>query len=126
NTTALSCEASHSTGRPARAEAHRLPRATGNRQCHRAATATTHATNSPSGRRLRMATVSPQEPWAYTLQLPHDPRAPRIARTTLRAILASHDLAHITDMAELLACELVTNAYLHSDGPSSMRLRNME
>ncbi|MEN8650058.1 hypothetical protein ABCR94_05290 [Streptomyces sp. 21So2-11] len=35
-----------------------------------------------------MATVSP--PWTYTLRLPHDPRAPGIARSTLRAVLRTH------------------------------------
>ncbi|WP_309235622.1 ATP-binding protein [Streptomyces sp. TRM64462] len=30
------------------------------------------------------------------------------------------------DVAELLACELVTNAYRYSDGPATLRLRRME
>ncbi len=68
-----------------------------------------------------MATVTP--PWAYTLQLPHDPRAPGIARSTLRAVLRTHDMAGLTDTAELLASELVTNAYLYSSGPYTLRLR---
>ncbi|HBF83645.1 MAG TPA: hypothetical protein DD420_28085 [Streptomyces sp.] len=67
------------------------------------------------------ATVSP--PWAYTLQLPRDPRAPGVARSTLRAVLRAHGLAALTDTAELLASELVTNAYLHSKGAYSLRLR---
>lgn len=67
-----------------------------------------------------MATVAP--PWAYTLQLPHDPRAPGIARCTLRAVLRSHGMAQLTDTAELLASELVTNAHLHSSGPYALRL----
>ncbi|MFE0105442.1 ATP-binding protein [Streptomyces sp. NPDC059009] len=63
-------------------------------------------------------------PWAYTLQLPHDPRAPGVARATLRAILATHDLPELTDTAELLASEMLTNAHLHTDGPYALRLRS--
>lgn len=72
-----------------------------------------------------MVTVSPSEPWAYALQLPHDPRAPRIARVTLRAVLHSHGMGELIEMAELLSCEMVTNAYRHSNGPSSLRLRGL-
>ncbi|MHC0429537.1 ATP-binding protein [Streptomyces sp. O3] len=64
-------------------------------------------------------------PWTYTLHLPHDPRAPGIARTTLRAVLTSHRLDEVADMAELLASELVTNAHHYSDGPYALRLRQM-
>ncbi|MFI1409823.1 ATP-binding protein [Streptomyces sp. NPDC020707] len=71
-----------------------------------------------------MATVSP--PWAYTLQLPHDPRAPGIARATLRTVLAAHDLAGLTPTAELLASELLTNAHLHTRGPYALRVRSAE
>lgn len=71
-----------------------------------------------------MATVSP--PWAYTLQLPHDPRAPGIARATLRTVLAAHGLAELTPTAELLASELLTNAHLHTAGPYALRLRSTE
>lgn len=67
-----------------------------------------------------MATVSPS--WAYTLQLPHDPRAPGIARATLRTVLAAHDLARLVPMAELLAAELLANAHLHTSGPYALRL----
>ncbi|MFI1955035.1 ATP-binding protein [Streptomyces xinghaiensis] len=70
-----------------------------------------------------MLTVAPD--WAYALQLPHDPRAPRIARTTLRAVLDGHGLDDLADTAELLASEMVTNAYRHTGGPSSMRLRGL-
>lgn len=80
-----------------------------------------------------MVTVSPPhtsecetEPtWAYTLQLPHDPRAARIARVTLRAVLAGHSMSRLVDIAELLASELVTNAYRHSTGPAGLRLRGL-
>ncbi|MFI1208753.1 ATP-binding protein [Streptomyces sp. NPDC020802] len=71
-----------------------------------------------------MATVSP--PWAYTLQLPHDPRAPGIARATLRTVLAAHGLTGLTPTAELLASELLTNAHLHTQGPYALRIRSAE
>jgi len=69
---------------------------------------------------------APGEHPAYTLQLPHDPRAPGVARATLRAVLTAYGLTHLADTAALLACELVTNAYEHSHGPSAMRLRRLE
>ncbi|WP_240139265.1 ATP-binding protein [Streptomyces sp. MUM 178J] len=73
-----------------------------------------------------MATVTP--PWAYTLQLPHDPRAPGVARQTLRTVLAAHGMGGgwVAEAAEAVAGEMVVNAYLHSDGPYTLRLRSME
>ncbi|MGX5188828.1 ATP-binding protein [Streptomyces avermitilis] len=71
-----------------------------------------------------MATVSPS--WAYTLQLPHDPRAPGIARATLRTVLAAHGLVELSATAELLASELLTNAHLHTKGPYALRIRSTE
>jgi anti-sigma regulatory factor (Ser/Thr protein kinase) len=71
-----------------------------------------------------MATVSPS--WSYTLQLPHDPRAPGVARATLRTVLAAHGLTELTPTAELLATELLTNAHRHTTGPYSLRLVPME
>ncbi|MFG2474283.1 ATP-binding protein [Streptomyces fagopyri] len=75
-----------------------------------------------------MVTVSPPKSdaspsWAYALQLPHDPLAPRIARVTLRAVLAGHGMTRLLDAAELLTSELVTNAYRYSTGPVALRLR---
>ncbi|MFF4162810.1 ATP-binding protein [Streptomyces sp. NPDC001741] len=70
---------------------------------------------------MTLATVTP--PWAYTLQLPQDPRGPGIARATLRTVLLVHGMREVIDTAELLASELVTNAYRHSSGPYSLRLR---
>ncbi|MFJ8104616.1 ATP-binding protein [Streptomyces sp. NPDC096132] len=77
-----------------------------------------------------MVTVSPSEcetspTWAYALQLPHDPRAARIARVTLKAVLAGHDMTQLQDAAELLATELVTNAYRYSTSPATLRLRGL-
>ncbi len=72
-----------------------------------------------------MDTVSPYEPWSYALQLPHDPRAPRVARMTLRAVLVGHGMSELLDTAELLTSELVTNAYQHADGPKKLRARHL-
>ncbi|MFF3913383.1 hypothetical protein ACFYZB_07805 [Streptomyces sp. NPDC001852] len=63
-----------------------------------------------------MSTVS--KPWTYTLHLPQDPRAPGIARATLRTVLAAHELSSLTPTAELLAAELLANAHLHTSGPT--------
>ncbi|MCX4644572.1 ATP-binding protein [Streptomyces sp. NPDC055059] len=68
-----------------------------------------------------MTTVSPP-PWTYALHLPHDPRAPGIARAALRVILDAHGLSDLTDDAELLASELLTNAHLHTTGSYALRL----
>ncbi|UNO40493.1 ATP-binding protein [Streptomyces sp. MST-110588] len=73
-----------------------------------------------------MATVSPSQPWAYTLQLPRDAGAPKIARAVARETLRHYGMGELIETAELLVSELVTNAYLHSDGPSSLRIRRME
>ncbi|MFJ8001407.1 ATP-binding protein [Streptomyces sp. NPDC096310] len=71
-----------------------------------------------------MQTVSPH--WAYTLQLPPDPRAPGIARGTVRSVVRAHRMDEVADTAELLASELVTNAYRHAPGPSALRIRALE
>ncbi|MDT0377619.1 ATP-binding protein [Streptomyces sp. DSM 42041] len=76
-----------------------------------------------------MAADTPAEPcpgeerWEYTLHIPHDARAIGIARSTLHAVLVRYGLPELLDVATLLATELVTNAYLHSGGPASLRLR---
>ncbi|WP_406501275.1 ATP-binding protein [Streptomyces sp. NBC_01590] len=71
-----------------------------------------------------MVSVTVSPPWTYTLQLPQDPRAPGVARATLRNVLRVHGMRELTETAELLASELVTNAYLYSSGPYSLRLRD--
>ncbi|MCX4805910.1 ATP-binding protein [Streptomyces sp. NBC_01214] len=63
------------------------------------------------------------EPWEYELRFPRDPRAPWIARTTLRAVLDAHGLDELADRAELLTSELATNSVRHTKGPASVRLR---
>ncbi|MDQ1046427.1 anti-sigma regulatory factor (Ser/Thr protein kinase) [Streptomyces sp. V4I2] len=70
-----------------------------------------------------MATLSP--PWAYTLDLPRDARAPGVARATLRTVLAVHGLARLTPTAELLVSELLTNAHRHTSGPYALRIRSV-
>ncbi|MFF3503091.1 ATP-binding protein [Streptomyces sp. NPDC003247] len=61
-------------------------------------------------------------PWTYELHFPCDPRAPGIARLTLRAVLAAHGLAGLVDRAELLTSELATNSVRHTKGPAFVRL----
>ncbi|WP_030383049.1 ATP-binding protein [Streptomyces sp. NRRL F-6674] len=68
-----------------------------------------------------MATVAPS--WAYTLHLPHDPRAPGIGRCTLRRVLGSYGLEPHVPTAELLAAELLANAQTHTDGEYALRIR---
>lgn len=71
-----------------------------------------------------MATVSP--PWNYTLHLPRDPRAPGVARGTLRLILAAHELPELTPTAELLAAELLTNSHRHTTAPYALEVLSPE
>ncbi|MFF5535588.1 ATP-binding protein [Streptomyces cinerochromogenes] len=69
-----------------------------------------------------MGTVSLPDTWVYALRLPHDPRAARVARMTVRAVLNGHGRHEVLDAVELLTSELVTNAYRHTHGPASLRL----
>ncbi len=48
-------------------------------------------------------------------------RAPREARRAIDRFLTKAQLAHITDDAQLLASELVTNAVKHANGPIDVR-----
>ncbi|MFJ8785458.1 MULTISPECIES: ATP-binding protein [unclassified Streptomyces] len=64
-----------------------------------------------------------KEPWEYTLYIPNDLRAVTVARRTLRLILTMHGLIRLTDTAELLAAELVSNAVRHTKGPAALRVR---
>jgi anti-sigma regulatory factor (Ser/Thr protein kinase) len=61
-------------------------------------------------------------PWEYTLYIPNDLRAVTVARRTLRLILTMHGLIRLTDTAELLAAELVSNAVRHTKGPAALRV----
>ncbi|WP_257155562.1 ATP-binding protein [Streptomyces sp. Ru87] len=73
--------------------------------------------------RMAARAHAPPDSWEYSLQLPRDPLAPRIARCTVRTVLGEHGLVTLAETAELLTSELVTNAYLHSPGPASVRLK---
>ncbi|PSM43859.1 ATP-binding protein [Streptomyces dioscori] len=66
----------------------------------------------------------PPAAWGCHLHLTNDPRAPHIARHTIRTALRGYGCAsELTDTAELLTSELVSNAVQHSDGPVTVRLR---
>ncbi|MET7690014.1 ATP-binding protein [Streptomyces sp. NPDC005483] len=67
--------------------------------------------------------MSESQPWEYTLYIPNDLRAVTVARRTLRLILTMHGLIRLTDTAELLAAELVSNAVRHTKGPGALRVR---
>ncbi|WP_037639496.1 ATP-binding protein [Streptomyces bicolor] len=69
-----------------------------------------------------MRTVSPADTWVYALRLPHDPRAARVARMTVRSVLSGHGRLEVLDVVELLVSEMVSNAYRHTNGPASLRL----
>lgn len=60
------------------------------------------------------APESPTPLWTYGLTIPHDPRAVRVVRATIRSILGAARLNCIVDTVELLVSEVVTNAYRHS------------
>ncbi|GGL09347.1 ATPase [Streptomyces flaveus] len=62
------------------------------------------------------------EPWEYMLHIPHDARAVTVCRRTVRLILTMHGLIRLTDVAELLATELVSNAVRHTKGPVALCL----
>ncbi|MEU9183021.1 ATP-binding protein [Streptomyces sp. NPDC048484] len=69
-----------------------------------------------------MVTVALPDTWSYAVRVPHDPRAARVVRMTVRAALSGHGMADMLDVVELLTSELVTNAYRHTKGPASLRL----
>ncbi|MFI7386099.1 ATP-binding protein [Streptomyces sp. NPDC049813] len=75
-----------------------------------------------------MSTVSPPGstpdpvPGTYTFQLPHDPRAPGIARAALRSVLEAYGWAELGDTAALLATELLTNAHRHTAGSYALSI----
>ena len=60
-------------------------------------------------------TTEPPTPhWSYGFLIPHDPRAASVVRAALRALLRATRLGCVADTVELLASELVANAYRHS------------
>lgn len=72
-----------------------------------------------------MVTVTPPDTWLYALRLPHDPRAARVARMTVRAALTGHGMREVLDVVELLTSELVTNSYQYAKGPASLRMSGL-
>jgi anti-sigma regulatory factor (Ser/Thr protein kinase) len=62
------------------------------------------------------------EAWCYELQIPRDPRGPRVARMTLRAVLATHSLDELAERAEILTSELATNAVRYTTSPAIVSL----
>ncbi|MEU1512157.1 ATP-binding protein [Streptomyces sp. NPDC005811] len=70
--------------------------------------------------------MSENDSWEYSLYIPTDPRSVTVSRRTLRLILTLHGLAHLTETAELLASELVSNAVLHTKGPACLRIRHRD
>lgn len=65
------------------------------------------------------------QPWECHLKLPNDLRALSIARHTIRtALLGYVHTPELTDTAELLTSEQVSNSVKHSDGPVTVRLRS--
>jgi hypothetical protein len=71
----------------------------------------------------KIAAEEADEPWEYTLYIPHTPRAVTVSRRTLRLILTAHGLLDLAEAAELLATELISNAVRHTKGPAALRLR---
>ncbi|MFC0598470.1 ATP-binding protein [Streptomyces palmae] len=68
------------------------------------------------------ATEQDVSPFEYTLHVPHDLRAVRVARASLRSVLVAHELPELIDRAQLLASELLTNALVHSKGEADLRV----
>jgi DNA-binding NarL/FixJ family response regulator len=57
-----------------------------------------------------------------TLELPHDPRSVREARRYVAEQCRQWKLEELTDDAQLVVAELVTNAVVHTDGGCTLRL----
>ncbi|MEV4504812.1 hypothetical protein [Streptomyces klenkii] len=75
-----------------------------------------------------MATVSPQTPWSYTLDLPDDPRSATVAQSTVRTVLEAYALAELADGAAGLVAELLTRdrpAYRDAGAPTALRLTHL-
>jgi anti-sigma regulatory factor (Ser/Thr protein kinase) len=70
-----------------------------------------------------VAAEPPDRPWQYGLQMPNDPRAAGVARATVATVLRSHGADALTETAQLLVSELVTNALRYSRGHVLLRMR---
>ena len=60
--------------------------------------------------------------WRASIDVPATSRGPAAARRVVSAMLPVWGLADLTDDAELVVSELVTNAYLHAPGTDSFEL----
>ncbi|WP_424889772.1 hypothetical protein [Streptomyces sp. XH2] len=72
-----------------------------------------------------MATVSPQTPWSYTLDLPDDPRSAAVAQSAVRAVLEAYALAELADETAGLVAKLLAPGrpgYRSPGAPTSLRL----
>jgi anti-sigma regulatory factor (Ser/Thr protein kinase) len=61
--------------------------------------------------------------WAYSVCVPHDARAGRVARAAVRAALEVHELPELIDRAVLVGSELLANALVHTDGEAQLRMK---
>lgn len=74
-----------------------------------------------------VAALRPPGEWECGLQLTNDPRAPRIARVTVRTAMLGYGLAQsVAETAELLTGELVGNAVQHAESAVYVRARARE
>jgi anti-sigma regulatory factor (Ser/Thr protein kinase) len=60
--------------------------------------------------------------WHANAEIPATPRGPAAARRVVAALLDAWGLAQLGDDAQLVASELVTNAYQHAPGTDSFDL----
>ncbi|GAA4685812.1 ATP-binding protein [Streptomyces youssoufiensis] len=79
-------------------------------------------TRTPTAAPTTPVIAAPLGTWRYTLYLPHSPLAPSVARATVRTVLRVHGPISLTDRAELLVSELVSNAFRYARGPASLQL----
>ena len=60
--------------------------------------------------------------WRATLELPVEPRSAAVARHVVDELLTAWELARFADDVQLIASELVTNAYQHTPHADSIEL----
>ncbi|WP_236653399.1 SpoIIE family protein phosphatase [Streptacidiphilus melanogenes] len=81
------------------------------------------AGNSEDDIAVILARVLPRRPdWIAVLELSDDPEVVGQARRFVRRTLAAWQLTGLTDVAQLLVSELVSNALLHAGHPTQLRL----
>ncbi|WKU46318.1 hypothetical protein Q3V23_20895 [Streptomyces sp. VNUA116] len=75
-----------------------------------------------------MATVSPQTPWSYALDLPDDPRSATVAQSAVHAVLEAYALEELTEETAGLVAKLLAPGragYRASGAPTSLRLTHV-